>query len=341
MRLLLAMMIAATAPLIAAVAGDSVMDRKGTVRPEGSVARPEGGVQAQELDAAWEKYEQEVFSSVKDLEKLLEHKFDEAAGLGDLEAAEAWQAAKDAFRQEGWLPSDESVNSEVAKLRRSLEQAAGPLGEAYAATCVRLTREKRLTDARAVRDEWSRLEADRSLAAGMRRVYLSDLKPKKIDSGGPFANAGFFPPDGEGRSRRIIVGGKPWLKGLSLPAKHHKRDLAKGISFVSYEVPENARVLVGLAAIDDAASADGKPRVASPLNFAVIGVTGTTARALWESRQPLQEAGSSVPVRLLLKGEDEIWLAVRAQGDASGGGSVWLDPHFEVQMSDEPRPESP
>lgn len=122
-------------------------------RPAGTAGRPEGGVQHADLDKAWAEYDAAVAKVTESIDAAIAGQFDIATSKGDLEAAEKWQTARDTFRNTGQVPAAEELKKVVSTAVREYKKAKDELAKAYDATVKGLTKEKRISEAKAVRDE--------------------------------------------------------------------------------------------------------------------------------------------------------------------------------------------
>ena len=76
-----------------------------------------------------------------------------AAALGDLDLAESIQAQQKAFEESGTIPTGKSFESIVMEIKQNRENANTQLKEVYSNAISDLTKQKRLAEARIVRDE--------------------------------------------------------------------------------------------------------------------------------------------------------------------------------------------
>ncbi len=109
------------------------------------------------LDEPWTKYETAIATAEKSgLITLTEEfikKFDAAAALGDLDLAESIEAQQKSFEKNGTLPTVKSFESTLQAIKKTREDANTQLKEVYSNAISDLTKQKRLAEARIVRDE--------------------------------------------------------------------------------------------------------------------------------------------------------------------------------------------
>lgn len=122
-------------------------------RPAGTVARPEDGVQHPDLDKAWADYEAAVTKAAEGIRAAINKQFDAATEKGDLDAAEKWQNALEKFEKAGKVPAEKEVKAAVSGAIAELKKAGEELTKAYEAVVKALTIEKRIAEAKAVRQE--------------------------------------------------------------------------------------------------------------------------------------------------------------------------------------------
>jgi len=123
-------------------------------RPAGTVARPKDGVQHPDLDKAWAVYDQAVANAAESIKAAILKLFDAATARGDLDAAEKWQAALKKFVKSGEVPAEAEIKPTVNATVSDYKKAKEELAETYDAVVKALTMEKKLAEAKAVRDEW-------------------------------------------------------------------------------------------------------------------------------------------------------------------------------------------
>ncbi len=142
------------ATLETSVSGDdSKAQTAGTVRPAGTLVRPQDGVQHPDLDKAWTEYDADVAKVTEFIKASIAKQFDAATEKGDLDAAEKWQIALQKFDESGQLPSESGTRSVASAATSELKAAKDSLGEAYGTVVKALTREKKIAEAKAVREE--------------------------------------------------------------------------------------------------------------------------------------------------------------------------------------------
>ena len=275
----------------------------GPKRPAGTVARPADGVQHPDLDKAWAEYDAAVGRAADSITAAINKQFDAASAKGDLDAAEKWQVLGEKFEKAGELPVESETKAAVSSAASEYKKAREELTKAYEAVVKALTMDKKIADAKAVRGEWLAMseakkeEATTSTASSIAEkatgelqkvVFLSDLEEQMVSvtvgGGWSFGKNGDI---GNGRKEQILVRGLASKKGLSMhPA-------TKGVSSVTYNVPDGCFRFEAKAAIDD--SSRGQR---SPVVFEVV----SGEKVLWKSR-PIQGAGVSefcaIPLKCL------------------------------------------
>jgi hypothetical protein len=142
------------ATLETSVSGDdSKAKTAGTVRPAGTLVRPRDGVELPDLDKAWTEYDAAVAKVTESIKASIAKQFDAATEKGDLDAAEKWQVIGENFAESGKLPTatetKATVNAAVAEYKKARED----LTEAYEAVVKSLTKQKKIADAKSVRNE--------------------------------------------------------------------------------------------------------------------------------------------------------------------------------------------
>jgi hypothetical protein len=145
----------------------------GLKRPAGTVTRPKDGVQHPDLDKAWSKYDAAVSNAYSRVRAEIVRQFDAATAEGDLDAAEKWQAALKTYDSNGQLPAEAKVKAVVMDGANGVKQAKDELAEAYEAVVKALTKEKKISEAKAVREE-SRAINMTSLPARTERPIPAD-----------------------------------------------------------------------------------------------------------------------------------------------------------------------
>jgi len=144
--------------------------------------------------------------------------------------------------------------------------------------------------------------------------YLSDLPEQEVRVGyGRFGKNGDLGyADGTGR---IVVGGKPSPKGLSMHPD------ANSESHVEYALDGACETFEADAAINDTAAAGP----ASPLVFRVLG----DGRTLWASH-PTKESGQAQNCRVDVSGVRKLELVVQNLGTLPCAHAVWLEPRLRL-----------
>jgi tetratricopeptide (TPR) repeat protein len=125
--------------------------------PAGTVARPKDGVKHPDLDKAWADYDTVVAKAAESIKAAISKQFDAAAGKGDLDAAEKWQAALEKFEKAGEVPAEAETKAAVSAAVADYKKAKEELGRAYESVVKALTTEKKIAEAKDVRDEILRL----------------------------------------------------------------------------------------------------------------------------------------------------------------------------------------
>lgn len=137
--------------------GTSIEADAGPKRPAGTAARPKDGVQYPDLDKAWGKYDGVVSEVAGEISTAINKQFDAATAKGDLDAAEKWQAALEKFEKAGELPADSETKAVVIAAVADYKKAREELTKTYEAVVKSLTMERKIAQAKAVRDELKNL----------------------------------------------------------------------------------------------------------------------------------------------------------------------------------------
>lgn len=127
---------------------------------QGTYVRPDDAVQHPDLDKVWGTYDSAVTQANTAIAQALTQLFDAAADKGDLDAADKWQAQRQRFEAEGDLPDEKETQAAVKTAVQGLKVANEQLSKAYDVVVKSLTKDKKIAEAKAVRDEWRALEAD-------------------------------------------------------------------------------------------------------------------------------------------------------------------------------------
>jgi len=127
---------------------------------QGTYVRPDDAVQHPDLDKVWGTYDSAVAQANTAIAQSLTHLFDAAADQGDLDAADKWQAQRQRFETEGVLLDQKETQTAVKTAVQELKVANEQLSKAYDVLLKSLTKDKKIAEAKAVRDEWKALEAD-------------------------------------------------------------------------------------------------------------------------------------------------------------------------------------
>ena len=128
-------------------------------QPAGTVARPEDGVQHPDLDKAWADYDAVVSKVTESVKAAIANQFDAATAKGDLDAAEKWQKAQEKFEKAGEVPAETEAKAAVNAAVADYKKAKDDLAKAYESVVKSLTMEKKITEAKAVREEARLLNA--------------------------------------------------------------------------------------------------------------------------------------------------------------------------------------
>lgn len=134
--------------------------------PTGTVTRAKDGVQHPDLDKAWADYDAVVAKVAESIKAAINKQFDAAVAKGDLDAAEKWQVALEKFEQAGELPTDSEIKAGVIAAVADYKKAREKLTKTYEAVVKALTREKKIGDAKVVRNEQNGLQGDAVAATG-------------------------------------------------------------------------------------------------------------------------------------------------------------------------------
>ena len=124
----------------------------GPKRPAGTVTRPKDGVQHPDLDKAWAEYDAAVTKAAGGVRAAINKQFDAATAKGDLDAAEKWQTAFDKFEKSGELPAEKETKAAVSAAVADYKKAEEELAKAYETVVKSLTVEKKIVQAKVVRD---------------------------------------------------------------------------------------------------------------------------------------------------------------------------------------------
>jgi hypothetical protein len=129
----------------------------GPKRPTGTCVRPRDGVQHPDLDRAWADYDAAVTNAADGLLAAINEQFDAAAAKGDLDAAEIWQARLENFEKNGEWSADLLTKSALAPAVATFKQAKDELTKAYESLVKDLTMQKKIAQAKIVRNEMRNL----------------------------------------------------------------------------------------------------------------------------------------------------------------------------------------
>lgn len=138
-------------------------------RPAGTVARPEDGVQHPDLDEAWADYDEIIAEAAATVRTAIAKQLDAAANNGDLDAVEKWQAAMDKFENDGEVPAATETKAAVTDAVKDYKKAKEKLIEVYEAVQKSLTIDRRIDEAKLVREE----------AKSLSQTHKSVSRPQK------------------------------------------------------------------------------------------------------------------------------------------------------------------
>ena len=125
----------------------------GPKRFVGSVVRPQDGVKHPDLDKGWAVYDAAAAKAAESIKAAILKQFDAATAKGDLDNAEKWQATLEKFEKTGELPTEKEAKTAVSAAVADYKKAKDELSKAYEAVVTALTMEKKITEAKAVREE--------------------------------------------------------------------------------------------------------------------------------------------------------------------------------------------
>ena len=298
----------------------------GPDRPAGTLVRPKDGVQHTDLDKAWAEYHETVSKAADGIKVAIKKQFDVTTAKGDLDAAEKWQAALEKFEKTGEVPLEDETKAAVNATASGYSRAKQGLSKAYEAMTKSLTKEKKITEAKAARAELRMLADTQSSRASVgettpnkpqkqvpqrpKEIFLADLTEQNVSVGfGKFGTKGEMGFD----DLKICVQGKKSPNGLSMHATK------QGVSTVTYDVPQGYAGFLATAAMNDTAAGQGTP--------VVFKVFGDKNRLLWMS-PPLSGAGQRADCAVVVKGNKTITLTVECGGSNQSAQSVWFEPRF-------------
>lgn len=154
-------------------------------RPEGTLARPSGGVQHPDLDKAWAVYEVAVDKAAEEIRAAVEKQFEKAAADGNLPGVKKWKALGEAFDEQGTVPAEKETEKVVKAATEAFSKASEDLKRAYEQTIKALT--KQAVKDKAMVEEAEKVDAEwKSLAA------QAVLQPKP----GAAERSAFLPKEG-------------------------------------------------------------------------------------------------------------------------------------------------
>lgn len=288
----------------------------GPKQPAGTIARPADGVEHPDLDKAWADYEAAVAKVTEFIKAAIAKQFDAATAKGDLDAAEKWQTTLEKFENAGEMPAAKEMKTAVAAALTDYRKAREELIKAYESVVTALTMEKKIGEAKAVREE-SQIVArnpphEQKEAtvkdAKANAVFLTDLLARDVS-----VHHGLRIGGDNGYGGRVSVLGKASPKAISM------HPFAGGMASASFDVPAGCTHFEATAAIDDRAR--GQQR--TPLTFKVYA----DSREIWKSR-PLWANGPTSTCRVAIKGTKTITLVIECPGADNAAWAVWCDPQF-------------
>ncbi len=264
------------------------------VRPSGTLVRPEDDVRHPDLDKAWAEYDAAVAKAAERIKAAIAKQFNAAVAKGDLDTAEKCQAILKKFEKAGEMPTSTEAKAAVNAAVADFKKAKDKLAAAYESVVKGLTMEKKIAEAKAVRDQ-SRVvmapEKSKDAASspisridGQEKnnvVFLSDLEERHVNitagHGWVFGKNGDNGCPDRNRSQ-IFVSRVASKKGLGMAPGPRGE-----MSVVTYTVPDSSFLFEGKAAMDDTSVG---------LQSMVIFEVAEGNRVLWRSR-PLKGVGES------------------------------------------------
>lgn len=123
------------------------------VRPMGTFIRPRDGVHDAALDDAWNEYRASIGTAANAFRAVIDAKLLAARDKGDLNATQAIQVWRLRFENEGILPGGTPMQEDAKKAGFAFRDANKELLEAYDAVIANMTKEGKVADATAVKDE--------------------------------------------------------------------------------------------------------------------------------------------------------------------------------------------
>jgi hypothetical protein len=145
--------------------------------PVGTMARPKDGVRHPVLDKAWDNYDTAVGKVADEIRAAIRKQFDAVAAKGDLDAAIKWQSVLEKFNDAGEIPAGSEAKGAVNDAVAAYKKAREDVTKAYEDVVKALTMEKRLVEARAVRNESKVLTIEE-----VRDARLSTSPPEKRET---------------------------------------------------------------------------------------------------------------------------------------------------------------
>lgn len=143
----------AKGPLAVADAGTA---NENPVRAAGTVGRPTDGFQHPDLDRAWAQYNAAIAKATNRIRDAIGKQFEAATAKGDLDAAQKWEKLAASFEDGGDLSAEAEATPALGVVIAEYEKAKNQLAGAYKSLEKSLTVQKKLLEAKAVRDESQR-----------------------------------------------------------------------------------------------------------------------------------------------------------------------------------------
>jgi hypothetical protein len=290
-------------------------------RLQGTLVRPQGGVQHPDLDKAWSEYDKQMQAVAEAIERAIDKEFNAAVEAGDLDAALKWKTAGERFQKEGRIP--EGLDDENAKGKpkskpqkpevspqSQIVEAQKQLATAYEAVEKGLVRSRELEKAKQVRAE---SVAGFGQPNSPHKRFLANLAERGFNTGPQKS----FTKNGSTPEGQPIT-----VRGIRAPHALWLHPPTQGFSQVTFDVPEGASWIVGTVAMNDSTQ-DQR----TPLTFAILDERENT---LWSSG-PIKGRGAEQTFDVPLGETKAITLKVVCPGDWSFAHAVWVDPYFRLQ----------
>lgn len=154
-------------------------EEKDAVQIEGTLLRPESSPEHATLLTAWADYHAALGAVSDDMRASIRELFEAAAAKGDLDEAEKWQTVADKFDSAGVLPRQPELKSAAAVSDSQIKKAEKELLAAYNDTIKSLTIEKKIHEAKAVRDERDEILQARTGVSAKELTAAESIKPKR------------------------------------------------------------------------------------------------------------------------------------------------------------------